>query len=53
MNEAQVINKIGRDKWKEFCEFMKGQTVAVGKDGAPDYYEHDVERFMKGLPVVD
>ena len=47
MNEEQVINKIGKEKWEDFLEFMKGQTVGFDK-GIIDYYECDVNNFIRG-----
>ncbi|MFH1752279.1 MAG: hypothetical protein ABH821_05060 [archaeon] len=51
MNKKQVIERIGKSKWKEFEEFMRGQTVGVNKDGSFDYYEWDVENFLR--PIKD
>lgn len=46
MNKEEVIKKIGKKKWKSFCNFMIGQTVCK-KNGKIDYYEIDVENFME------
>jgi len=32
MNKEEVINKIGKDKWKDFLKFMNGQTIGINKD---------------------
>ena len=47
MNKKQVIEKIGKPRWKEFEGFMFGQTVKLNKDGTLDYYEWDVENFLQ------
>jgi len=47
MKEEEVKEKIGKGKWKEFTEFMKGQTVGINKDGSTDYYRQDVENFLR------
>ncbi len=47
MNERQVIKKIGKIRWKEFLEFMKGQTVGKNKNGMTEYYAQDVENFLR------
>ncbi len=48
MNEAEVIKRIGKSNWKKFCKWMYGQTMGL-KDGKPDYYECDVEAFVKKI----
>ncbi len=47
MNKKQVIQRIGKNKWAEFERFMAGQTVGLNKDGTTDYYEWDVENFLR------
>ena len=47
MNKKEVINKIGKKKWKEFLKFMTGQTIGINKDGSYDYYACDVENFLR------
>ncbi|MBU1930846.1 hypothetical protein KJ972_05070 [Candidatus Micrarchaeota archaeon] len=47
MNKKQVIEIIGIKRWKEFEEFMKGQTVGINKDGSINYYELDIENFQR------
>lgn len=47
MNKEEVIEKIGAKRWKEFCEFMIGQTVGSYANGSLDYYEIDVENFLR------
>jgi hypothetical protein len=46
MNKAEVIKRIGKKRWKEFCEFMVGQTGGI-VNGEFDYYECDVENFLR------
>jgi hypothetical protein len=44
-----VIEKqLTPEEWKEFCEFMEGQTSC-------EYgvYVDDLRRFIEGLPVID
>lgn len=53
MKEADVIKMIGKNKWKEFQYWMKGQTVGVNSDGSIEYYENDVQRFIDGNEVID
>ena len=47
MIKKEVIEKIGKKRWKEFNEFMNGQTVGVNPDGSTDYYQQDVENFLR------
>ena len=47
MNKKQVIEKIGKENWKEFLNFMVGQTVGLNLDGSTDYYGCDVENFLR------
>ena len=47
MLKEDVIKKIGKKPWKEFLEFMTGQTVGINSDGFADYYDHDVENFLR------
>lgn len=46
MRKAEVIKKIGQERWKEFCDFMTGQTVSWS-DGETDFYERDVNNFLR------
>lgn len=47
LNKKQVIEKIGKQNWKAFEEFMTGQTAGANPDGSTDYYECDVENFLR------
>lgn len=47
MNKKEVIARIGEKRWEAFTNFMYGQTVRVNPDGSIDYYEVDVENFLK------
>ena len=47
MNKKQVIEKIGKNRRKEFCAFMKGQTVGINSDGSTDFYDWGVENFLR------
>ena len=46
MNEKEVEKRIGRDKMPLFLNWMRGQTVGL-KDGEADYYDDDVNRFIR------
>jgi len=48
MNKKQVINKIGKENWKDFLIFMRGQTIGFDK-GIADYYDCDVDCFISKL----
>ena len=53
MIKKEVIKRIGKENWSDFCVFMQGQTVRM-KDGEIEYYSCDVENFinkMKGKPT--
>lgn len=45
MKKIDVIKKIGKERWEEFCDFMVGQTVGW-KDEETDFYECDVDNFL-------
>jgi len=47
MKKEEVIKRIGKEKWKKFAKFMQGQTVGLNDDGSFDYYECDVENFLR------
>jgi NOL1/NOP2/fmu family ribosome biogenesis protein len=47
MNEAEVKAKIGEHNWTQFCQWMRGQTIGINKDGSTDYYLSDVDRFQR------
>ena len=47
MNKNEVIELIGKEKWKEFLDFMNGQTVGINEDGSSNYYKCDVENFLR------
>jgi len=49
MTEQQAKNLIGRNNWKKFMVWMRGQTVGVNEDGSTDYYDHDVMAFKRKL----
>jgi len=38
---------IGKKDWKEFEEYMNGQTVGIYPDGTTNFYECDVEQFLE------
>ena len=43
----QKIKEAGK-KWEDFQEWMLGQTYGI-KDGKPDWYDIDVDFFIKEL----
>jgi len=47
MNKNEVLNKIGKSRWKEFERVIVGQTVGINSDGLTNYYACDVENFLK------
>jgi len=47
MRITEVVKKIGIDRLEEFFEFMRGQTIGIDEHGEPDYYEQDVENFLR------
>jgi succinate dehydrogenase flavin-adding protein (antitoxin of CptAB toxin-antitoxin module) len=49
MREQEVreyLTDMGLDD-DEFFEWMTGQTVGVNEDFSPDYFEHDVKRWVE------
>ena len=49
MNKKEIM-KLLKEKgrtWKEFNEFMYGQTVSMEENGEINYYECDVENFFR------
>lgn len=46
MLKEEVLQKIGKKNWGKFADWMCGQTVGI-KDGELDYYEWDVNRFIR------
>lgn len=49
MNKQEVIEYIGANYWKDFSDFIYGQTVGVNKDGSVNYYKWDVEKFKSRI----
>lgn len=43
--EVKKLLKKHNIEWRDFLEFMFGQTIGI-KNGKPDFYEWDVERFI-------
>jgi len=44
----QKIEEAGKT-WEDFQEYMFGETVGLYDDGTTNYYERDVDRFIRGL----
>lgn len=51
MTEKEARDRVGEEQWGEFLDWMQGQTVGL-KDGEVDYYEYDVDRYVRGKRVV-
>jgi len=57
MKEKEVKKLLRKNKlkWKDFCEWMGGQTIGMNEDGSIDYYDWDVKRYIelkvKGTPT--
>ena len=49
MREKEVKKLIGKENWKGFCKWMGGQTVGIYPDGEADYYDCDVEAYLRKL----
>uniref|UniRef100_A0A6M3JVG2 Uncharacterized protein n=1 Tax=viral metagenome TaxID=1070528 RepID=A0A6M3JVG2_9ZZZZ len=47
MTLEQVTVIIGKERLEEFHKFMSGQTVGINEDKSFDYYECDVENFLR------
>jgi len=47
MKKEEVTKRIGKNRWKKFLDFMKGQTVGINPDESFDYYERDVKNFLR------
>jgi hypothetical protein len=47
MTIQEVIDRIGICRLQEFYRFMKGQTVGLNDDESINYYECDVENFLR------
>ena len=55
MTEKQVKDtlKEHNKKWKDFTHWMNGQTMGLNEDGTTDFYECDVDRFIRNLKNND
>lgn len=49
MVKKKVLEKLKENnlKWSDFMKWMYGQTMGLNEDGTPDYYDWDVERFIR------
>jgi len=45
--EVKILLRRHKLKWNDFEDFIFCQTVGITKDGEYDYYEWDVERFIR------
>jgi len=52
--KKDVIKLIGKQNWKKFSKWMRGQGVPVMSDGSEGYFRWDVEEFkthyVDGVP---
>ena len=49
MREKEIKKLIGKGNWEDFMKWMRGQTCSMYPDGETDYYECDVEAYIKKL----
>ena len=49
---SDIRRELMPSRFKEFAKWINGQTVGIFK-GESIVYEHDWERFLKGLPDAD
>jgi len=49
MREKEVREKIAKagGRWEVFQVWMRGQTCSMYEDGATNFYDHDVNRFVR------
>lgn len=55
MTEKEVKSLLRKNhrKWSEFLKWMRGQTVGMYEGGATNWYDWDVERFIKNRLIID
>lgn len=44
----QIEDRLGKREYNKFIKWMSGQTCLP--EGA---YEYDLDRYLKGLPIID
>lgn len=49
MTTAEVQQQLAKHNipWDDFQSWMHGQTVGMDESGGTNWYDHDVERFIK------
>lgn len=49
MTEQEVRDAIKKSNqtWEEFEYFMRGQTMGLNEDGTTNFYDCDVEKFIR------
>ena len=47
IKEAKQLIKKAGGSWSVFMKWMNGQTVGMNKDGSTDFYDYDVNRFIR------
>ena len=45
--KSDVVNLIGKEHWKEFSKWMRGQGCPVMSDKTIGYFKWDVEQFIE------
>lgn len=45
--ENQLIDLMGIDNTILFLNWMRGQGHGIGSNGEPEYFDHDVQRFIR------
>ena len=50
---SRIKEILSKKAYKEFIEFMRGQTVEVGEDGKTAIFEDDFIRFVNKQGVID
>ena len=46
-NEARQRIKDAGGEWNTFMDWMRGQTLGLYDDGSTDFYDYDVNRFIR------
>ena len=49
---SNIQEMLSHKRFAEFEKWISGQTVGIYKDESL-IYKYDLERFLKGLPVLD
>ena len=49
MTESEVIELVGKERWKKMAEYMRGQTGAVNEEGKLVMYNYDLEKAYRRI----